>query len=137
MPAKRKTAGRPRKRGGAIDFEKLAKASEIVRDVGRVLKDTKLISSVANQFSPGVGSALETVGLGRKKRAPRRKRMAGGSWIGDVLGKVGQVAQSIPLAALGGVQGLTAGLSGLGRKKRAPRRRMPGGSAYGSRPVLI
>ncbi len=124
MPKKRSYGKKRRQRGGAIDMEKVQKAAEIIRDVGSVLKDTQLISKTAGMFNSGIGNALGTVGLGRRRRMHK-----GGSMFGDVFGVLGKVAQAPVLGALGAVSGLTQGLSGLGSQQ--------GGSAYGSRPVLV
>lgn len=123
-PKKHKSSGKKRRQRGGNIAEKAQKAAEVLRDVGRVLKDTQLISKTAGMFNPNVGTALETVGLGR-----RRRRQMGGSIAGDIFGTLGKVASSVPLAVLGGIGGLTQGLSGLGAQQ--------GGSAYGSRPVLM
>lgn len=128
MPPKSKRAKKsgPRKRrqrGGNV-MEKAQKAAEVIRDVGRVLKDTQLISKTAGMFNPNVGTALETVGLGR------RRRQMGGSIAGDVFSTLGRIASAPVMGVLGGISGLTQGLSGLGAAQQ-------GGSAYGSRPVLM
>lgn len=123
MPPKKRKSGKRRQRGGNV-MEKAQKAAEVLRDVGRVLKDTQLISKTAGMFNPNVGTALETVGLGR-----RRRRQMGGSIAGDIFSTLGKVAAAPVMGVLGGIGGLTQGLSGLGAQQ--------GGSAYGSRPVLM
>lgn len=122
-PKKRKSSGKKRRHRGGNVMEKAQKAAEVLRDVGRVLKDTQLISKTAGMFNPNVGNALETVGLGR------RRRHAGGSIAGDIFSTLGKIASAPVMGVLGGIGGLTQGLSGLGAQQ--------GGSAYGSRPVLV
>jgi hypothetical protein len=123
-PKKHKSSGKKRRHRGGSALEKAQKAADVVRDIGRVLKDTQLISKTASMFNPAVGGVIETVGLGR-----RRRRHAGGSLAGDVFSTLGKIAQAPVLGVLGGIGGLTQGLSGLGAQQ--------GGSAYGSRPVLV
>ena len=106
-PKKRKSHKRKSQRGGNA----VQKASEAIRDIGRLLQDSQLISKGADALGfDRAAQVIGTVGLGR------RRGRKGGSWAGDVFGTVGKIAQA-PLAGLyAGVGGMTNVLSGLGQR---------------------
>jgi hypothetical protein len=110
--------------GDVVGKSRLQRAAELARQVGDVLNQTRIVSTAADMFNPNVGRALRTVGLGKRR---------GGSWYGDIGGKLLDVAQLVPLAAMGALGATAQGVRGLGRRGGA----MGMSSAYGSRPVLV
>ncbi|MDR3551445.1 MAG: hypothetical protein P4L31_08620 [Candidatus Babeliales bacterium] len=91
------------------------KGKGVVGDVLRYIKDQKLISNglhaIGNPYYSGTVAKL--VGLGKKKRAPRKRVQHGGGFL-DFLGDIGRGAGS----GIGGLVGNSLrGLTGGGRKK--------------------
>ena len=111
-PKKRKSHKRKSQRGGNKSGAAVQKAAEAIRDIGRLLKDSQLVSKGADALGfNNAAQVIGTVGLGRRRRGRK-----GGSWAGDVLGTVGKIAQA-PLAGLySGIGSMTNVLSGLGQR---------------------
>ena len=111
-PKKRKSHKRKSQRGGNKSGAAVQKAAEALRDIGRLLKDSQLVSKGADALGfNNAAQVIGTVGLGRRRRGRK-----GGSWAGDVLGTVGKIAQA-PLAGLySGIGSMTNVLSGLGQR---------------------
>jgi hypothetical protein len=69
----------------------------------------------SNPVLKAMAEGAQIVGLGRKKRAPRKKKQTGGNIFGNILGTI--------TGGLG--QGINSGLGALLGRGRKPRRRIP------------
>lgn len=112
-------------------WDKAIKAAEVAKKALDFASEHKLASSALSALGQTNAAAVaDKLGLGKKKRkrgasksrkpmkkavSKRRRGKKGGSFLGDILGKI----TSIPVGlGVGGILGAQGAISGLGRKRR-------------------
>ena len=107
------------------------RATNLLKRVNKLARDTKVISRELSKINPLLGSVASLAGYGKKKRKttkkttkkrkPAKKKVnkRAGSLLGKILGGI----TSLPAGALiGATAGLQQSIKGLGRSKRAGSR---------------